>query len=63
MSKSHSGGLEFVAHLLKAFMIGFMIATGVSMLILPIINRGNVFHDIKGYLLSAEGVLQAQNSL
>ncbi|KAK9242053.1 hypothetical protein V1506DRAFT_548716 [Lipomyces tetrasporus] len=57
-----SEGLEFISRLLKGFMIGFAIATGVSLLIFPITSRGNVFHDIKEYVSSVEGVLQAQTS-
>jgi hypothetical protein len=57
-----SEGLEFIARLFKGFMIGFAIATGVSLLILPITSRGNVFHDIKELLTSVEDVLQAQIS-
>jgi hypothetical protein len=57
-----SEGLEFISRLLKGFMIGFAIATGVSLLIFPITSRGNVFHDIKEYVSSVEGVLQAQSS-
>jgi hypothetical protein len=55
-------GLGFISRLLKGFMIGFAVATGVSLLILPITSRGNVFHDIKGYVTSVEGVLQSQIS-
>lgn len=57
-----SEGLEFIARLLKGFMIGFAIATGVSLLILPITSRGNVFHNIKGYVASVDDLLQAQIS-
>lgn len=57
-----SEGLEFISRLLKGFMIGFAIATGVSLFILPITSRGNVFHDIKEYVSSVEAVLQAQLS-
>jgi hypothetical protein len=57
-----SEGLEFIARFLKGFMIGFAIATGVSLLILPITSRGNVFHDIKEYLASVGDVLQARIS-
>ncbi|CEJ61560.1 hypothetical protein PMG11_10089 [Penicillium brasilianum] len=57
-----SEGLEFISRLLKGFMIGFAIATGVSLLIFPITSRGDVFHDIKEYVSLAEGVLQAQIS-
>ncbi|OJJ33301.1 hypothetical protein ASPWEDRAFT_30391 [Aspergillus wentii DTO 134E9] len=55
-------GLAFVSKLLKGFMIGFAIATGVSLLILPITSRGNVFHDIKGYVAQIDALLQAQIS-
>ncbi|KAF3402071.1 hypothetical protein F1880_009843 [Penicillium rolfsii] len=57
-----SEGLDFISKLLKGFMIGFAIATGVSLLIFPITSRGNVFHDIKEYVASVEVVLQAQTS-
>lgn len=62
MFTSLAEGLEFVARLLKGFMIGFAIATGVSLFILPITSRGNVFQDIKGYLGAVENVLAAQIS-
>jgi hypothetical protein len=62
MFTSLSESLEFIARLLKGFMIGFAIATGVSLLILPITSRGDVFHDIKGYLASVDEVLAAQIS-
>ncbi|KNG89874.1 hypothetical protein ANOM_001777 [Aspergillus nomiae NRRL 13137] len=55
-----SEGLAFVSRLLKGFMIGFAIATGVSLLILPITSRRNVFHDIKGYVAQIDAVLQSQ---
>lgn len=55
-----SDGLAFVSRLLKGFMIGFAIATGVSLLILPITSRRNVFHDIKGYVAQIDAVLQSQ---
>ncbi|KAJ5931057.1 hypothetical protein N7466_006550 [Penicillium verhagenii] len=55
-----SEGLEFVARLLKGFMIGFAIATGVSLLIVPITSRGNVFHDMKDYVASVDDLLQSQ---
>ena len=60
MFTSLSEGLDFIARLLKGFMIGFAIATGVSLLILPITSRGNLFHDIKGYVSSVDDVLQSQ---
>ncbi|KAJ5101335.1 hypothetical protein NUU61_003557 [Penicillium alfredii] len=55
-------GFEFISRLLKGFMIGFAIAAGVSLLILPITSRGNVFHDIKGHVTAVEEVLQSQIS-
>ncbi|OQD89943.1 hypothetical protein PENANT_c002G04673 [Penicillium antarcticum] len=57
-----AAGLDFIARLLKGFMIGFAIATGVSLLIYPITSRGDMFHDFKGYAASVEAVLQAQIS-
>lgn len=55
-------GLTFVSRLLKGFMIGFAIATGVSLFILPITSRGNVFHEIKDYVAQIDTVMQAQKS-
>lgn len=60
MFTSLSEGLEFISRLLKGFMIGFAIATGVSLLILPITSRGNVFQDLKRYVAAVEEVLDAQ---
>lgn len=57
---SISEGLEFVSRLLKGFMIGFAIASGVSLFILPITSRGNVFQDLKRYVLAVGDVLDAQ---
>jgi hypothetical protein len=57
-----SEGLEFIVRLLKGFMIGFAIATGVSLLIVPITTRGNVFHDMKDYITSVDELLQSQIS-
>ena len=55
-------GLSFITRLLKGFMIGFAIASAVSLLILPITSRGNVFHDIKTYVTQIDAMLQAQVS-
>lgn len=55
-----SEGLEFIARLLKGFLLGFAIASGVSLFILPITSRGNVFHDIKDYVSAVEEILQSQ---
>lgn len=56
-------GLEFVARLLKGFMIGFAIATAVSLFIFPITSRGNVFHDIRDYIATIEDMLPSQISI
>lgn len=55
-------GLSFITRLLKGFMLGFAIATGVSLFILPITSRGHVFQDIKSYAFQIDAVLQAQLS-
>ena len=55
-------GLSFIAMLLKTFMIGFAIATGVSLLILPITSRGHVFDDIKSYVAQIDAIMQCQTS-
>ncbi|RAK96940.1 uncharacterized protein BO80DRAFT_496617 [Aspergillus ibericus CBS 121593] len=55
-----SEGLSFISRLLKGFMLGFAIATGVSLLILPITSRGHVFDDIKAYIAQIDTVLQSQ---
>lgn len=52
-------GLAFVARLLKGFMLGFAIATGVSLFIYPVTSRGLVFGDVTGYVGRIEGVLRA----
>ncbi|KAL4890157.1 MFS transporter [Aspergillus ambiguus] len=53
-------GLTFITRLLKGFMIGFAIATGISLFIMPITSRGNVFHDVKAYVAQIETVLHSQ---
>ncbi|KAE8153581.1 hypothetical protein BDV25DRAFT_21682 [Aspergillus avenaceus] len=53
-------GLQFVSSLLKGFMLGFAIATGVSLFILPVTSRGNAFHDIKNCVTQIDAVLQSQ---
>lgn len=56
-------GLEFIARLLKGFMIGFAIATAVSLFIFPITSRGNVFHDIRDYIATIQDMLPSQISV
>ncbi|KAL4814960.1 hypothetical protein BDW67DRAFT_80690 [Aspergillus spinulosporus] len=57
---SLSEGLEFISRLLKGFMLGFAIATGVSLLIYPVTSRGIVFQDVRGYVAQIQSVLEAQ---
>lgn len=52
-------GLAFVARLLKGFMLGFAIATGVSLFIYPVTSRGLVFGDVRSYVGRIEGLVRA----
>lgn len=51
-------GLEFILRLLKGFLIGFTISTGVSLLMLPITSRDHVFQDLREYITQIDVVLQ-----
>ncbi|OBT92362.1 hypothetical protein VE01_09371 [Pseudogymnoascus verrucosus] len=53
-----SQGLEFIARLLKGFLIGFAVSTGVSLLILPITSRDHVFQDLRESVAQVEVILQ-----
>ncbi|EAU37096.1 conserved hypothetical protein [Aspergillus terreus NIH2624] len=53
-------GLAFITRLLKGFMIGFAIATGISLFVLPVTSRSNVFHDVKAYVAQVDAVLKSQ---
>ncbi|KAL4975997.1 hypothetical protein BDW66DRAFT_166727 [Aspergillus desertorum] len=57
---SLSDGLEFISRLLKGFMLGFAIATGVSLFVYPVTSRGNMFQDVRGYAAQIGAVLKAQ---
>ncbi|KAL6238442.1 hypothetical protein BDW75DRAFT_20307 [Aspergillus navahoensis] len=59
---SLSDGLEFISRLLKGFMLGFAIATGVSLLVYPVTSRGDVFQDVRGCAAHVETVLKAQGN-
>jgi hypothetical protein len=59
---SLSEGLDFVRQILETFLLGFAIATGVPLLILPITSRGNVFLDVENYADAIRLVLDAQIS-
>jgi hypothetical protein len=53
-------GLAFTRQLLLAFLFGFAIATGVSILVLPITSRRNVFTGVRNYAAAIKAVLDAQ---
>ncbi|PGH20375.1 hypothetical protein AJ80_03643 [Polytolypa hystricis UAMH7299] len=50
-------GLSFISRLLKTFLLGLSIATGISLLVLPITCRGNIFKDIRRYVEKTDNVL------
>lgn len=49
----------FVKRLLEAFLTGFGIGTGVSLLIFPLTSRTVVFNDMSAYLTSLRSALKA----
>lgn len=53
-------GLVFVRRLLITFLIGLSVAIGVSLLILPITSRRNVFRALDTYASNANELLDAQ---
>lgn len=53
-------GLQYISRLLKTFLLGFAISTGVSMLIMPITSRGNFIVETKSY---AKGVNEAMDTV
>lgn len=55
-----SEGLQFVRRLLVTFLIGLSVATGVSLLILPITSRRNVFRALDSYTKAVDGLFDAQ---
>ncbi|KAH8672385.1 hypothetical protein BGZ61DRAFT_105508 [Ilyonectria robusta] len=52
-------GLDFVVRLIKTFLIGFAIPTGVSLLILPRTCRQGVCKDIRNFVHETNAVLHA----
>lgn len=50
-------GLNFISRLLKTLLLGFAIATGISLLILPRTCRRHVFEDIRSYTEQTQVVL------
>lgn len=55
-------GLEFIRQLLITFLLGFAVATVVSLMIVPISSRRNVFKDIMAYAKAIEMVCEAQQA-
>lgn len=53
-------GLDFIRRLLITFLLGFAIATGVSVLIVPISSRRNVFEDTLHYVQAMRSVFKTQ---
>ncbi|KAL5120032.1 hypothetical protein ACEQ8H_002130 [Pleosporales sp. CAS-2024a] len=52
----------FIAQILKAFLTGFAIATGVSLFIIPVTCRKVVMKEMTGYIGLLRGTLGAQRS-
>lgn len=52
-------GLDFIERLLKTFLIGLAVASGVSILVLPSTCRGAVFKDVKIYARDAKTILDS----
>lgn len=57
-----AAGKAFARTLLLAFLTGFGLATGVSLVILPTSTRLVIFKEITGYMQGIRGVLKAQNA-
>ena len=53
-------GIKFTEHLLEAFLTGFAIATGVSLLIFPTTVRMTFFKQSTGLIQLMQGTLKAQ---
>lgn len=53
-------GLAFVRRLLITFVLGFAIATGVSVLVIPLSSRRNVFENTLSYTQAIRSVYKAQ---
>ncbi|KAH6874711.1 hypothetical protein B0T10DRAFT_532842 [Thelonectria olida] len=56
---STGDGFLFIARVIKTFLIGFGVAAGVSLFILPRTCRGGVFDDIRGFVKETNAVLES----
>ena len=57
-----ASGISFVVRLLKAFLTGLGVATGVNLFIFPISSRDILFREIGTYLTAIETTLSAHLS-
>lgn len=57
-----NAGISFATSLIEAFLAGFAIATGVSLLILPMTSRQVVFKEMTGYIGALRGTIKAQTA-
>ena len=55
-------GIAFAKKLLEAFLTGFAISTGVSLLVFPITVRMGLFKQSAGFITAVQGTLRAQMS-
>lgn len=53
-------GIAFTKRLIEAFLTGFAIASGVSLLVFPLTSRTVVFKTAAGYIGALRGALKAQ---
>lgn len=53
-----SEGLQFLWRIFKAFLVGFAMATGVSLFILPRTSRGGVSAAVQGYMAKTQEALE-----
>jgi hypothetical protein len=54
--------ISFMKQLLEAFLVGFGIASGVSLFVVPVSSRQVVLKEMTGYMMCLGGLLQAQTA-
>ena len=57
-----ASGIAFVVRLLKAFLTGLGVATGVNLFLFPISSRDVLFREVGAYLAAIENTLSAHLS-
>ncbi|KAF2762797.1 hypothetical protein EJ05DRAFT_534275 [Pseudovirgaria hyperparasitica] len=55
-------GITFTKRLLESFLLGFAIATGVSLFIIPVTSRSVVFKELTGYIGLLRATLQGHSA-